>query len=218
MAATLVKDAVLVVGAGQVGLVAACQLAKQGVRPRVIDALEQPNTESRAVAVHARSLEMLAALGVLPQLEARARRVVAVRMAEGTSGRQLAQVDLADLPSRHPYTLDVPQPDTEDALRERAAELGVTVERGVALTALARDPGGVDVTLGTPRGAESCRVGWVVGADGAHGVTRRLLGTRLEGDPPDPEAGSRELVRAVDALRRPDPRRRRGVPRRGSHG
>ena len=65
-------DTVLVVGAGPVGLTAACQLARLGVRVRVVEALERPTTESRAVGVHARSLEMLAALGVLPQLEAAA--------------------------------------------------------------------------------------------------------------------------------------------------
>jgi 2-polyprenyl-6-methoxyphenol hydroxylase-like FAD-dependent oxidoreductase len=55
---------VLVVGAGPVGLVAACELARRGVRMRIVDTLAAPTTESRAILVHARSLEMLDRIGV----------------------------------------------------------------------------------------------------------------------------------------------------------
>jgi 2-polyprenyl-6-methoxyphenol hydroxylase-like FAD-dependent oxidoreductase len=70
-----------------VGLTAACQLARLGVPVRVVEALEQPTTESRAVAVHARSMEMLAALGVLPRLEARGRRCTSAATTTAPRGR-----------------------------------------------------------------------------------------------------------------------------------
>jgi 2-polyprenyl-6-methoxyphenol hydroxylase-like FAD-dependent oxidoreductase len=174
-------DEVLVVGAGPVGLTTACQLARYGVPVRVVDSLEQPTTESRAVGVHARSLEMLAALGVLPQLESRGRRIDALEMLDGRTGATRARIDVTGIPSRHPYVLDVPQPDTEAVLAERAAELGIVVERGVALTALTQDADGVDVTLRSPNGKQTTRVSWVVGADGGHSTTRTLAGTKLEG-------------------------------------
>ncbi|GAA4800451.1 FAD-dependent oxidoreductase [Actinomycetospora chlora] len=174
-------DGVLVVGAGPVGLTAACQLARLGVPVRVVDALATPTTESRAVGVHARSLEMLAALGVLPALEARGRRIGALTMLDGRSGDTRARIALGDAPSRHPYVLDIPQPDTEAVLGDRAAELGVTVERGTRLTALEQDGEGVTVTLAGAEGERTERVGWVVGADGGHSTTRHLLGTHLEG-------------------------------------
>jgi 2-polyprenyl-6-methoxyphenol hydroxylase-like FAD-dependent oxidoreductase len=174
-------DEVLVVGAGPVGLTTACQLARLGVPVRVVDTLGQPTTESRAVGVHARSLEMLAALGVLPQLESRGRRIDALEMLDGRTGATRARIDVTGIPSRHPYVLDVPQPDTEAVLAERAAELGIVVERGVALTALTQDADGVDVTLRSPNGKQTTRVSWVVGADGGHSTTRTLAGTTLEG-------------------------------------
>ncbi|MEJ2889236.1 FAD-dependent monooxygenase [Actinomycetospora aeridis] len=177
-----ITSGVLVVGAGPVGLVAASQLARLGVPVRIIDTLGAPTDESRAVVIHARSLEMLAALGVCPRLEARGRRVDGFEIADGTTGATRATVDLTGIPSRHPFMLDIAQPDTERVLAERAAELGVVVERGVELTALTQDGDGVEVTLRTSAGDERARVGWVVGADGAHSTTRHLVGTRLEGD------------------------------------
>jgi 2-polyprenyl-6-methoxyphenol hydroxylase-like FAD-dependent oxidoreductase len=168
---------VLVVGAGPVGLTAACQLARLGVRVRVVDRLAEPTTESRAVGVHARSLELLAALGVLDRLEARGRRMGALEMLDGRTGETRMRLDLGDAPTLHPYLLDVPQPDTEAVLAERAAELGVVVERGVELTALTQDPDGVTVRLGQ----ETARFAWVLGADGGHSATRHLVGAHLEG-------------------------------------
>jgi 2-polyprenyl-6-methoxyphenol hydroxylase-like FAD-dependent oxidoreductase len=174
-------DEVLVVGAGPVGLTAACQLARQGVPVRVVETLAQPTTESRAVGIHARTIEMLAALGVLPRLEALGRRVGGIEMLDGRTGATRARLLVTGIPSRHPYILDIPQPDTEAVLAQRAHELGVVVERGVTLTALEQHNDGVDVTLRSSAGDEAARVAWVVGADGGHSATRALAGTRLEG-------------------------------------
>ncbi|MDN5913892.1 MAG: FAD-dependent monooxygenase [Pseudonocardia sp.] len=174
-------DDVLVVGAGPVGLTAACGLAGLGVPVRVVEALDQPTTESRAVGVHARSLEMFAALGVLPRLEARGRRIAALEVVDGRTGRSRTRLDLAGVSTRHPYILDVAQPDTEAVLAERAAELGVVVQRGVTLTALTQDADGVEVTLRSGDRDEPARAGWVVGADGGHSSPRRLLGPPLDG-------------------------------------
>ncbi|MGY1778258.1 FAD-dependent monooxygenase [Geodermatophilus sp. SYSU D00804] len=170
---------VLVVGAGPVGLVAACELARQGLRPRIVDPLEQPTDQSRAVLLHPRSQEMLAALGALDRIDAAARRIGAVEIRAG--GRPLVHLPLGGLPTRHPWALDVPQSDTEAALAARAAELGVTVERGVGMAGLTQDADGVDVTLRGARSEERVRVGWVVAADGAHSPTRKAVGTALAG-------------------------------------
>jgi 2-polyprenyl-6-methoxyphenol hydroxylase-like FAD-dependent oxidoreductase len=183
---------VLVVGAGPVGLTAACQLARLGVTVRVVDKLDRPTTESRAVTVHARSMEMLAPLGALPRMLARGRRVDGLAMVDGTTGRPRARIDFGEVPSRYPFLLDIAQPDSEAVLAERADELGIVVERGVEVTALTQDDDGVEVTVRsgerserserTERTERTERVGWVVGADGGHSPTRHLVGARLEGD------------------------------------
>ena len=49
---------VLIVGAGPTGLVLALWLTKQSVKVRIIDETAEPGTTSRALAVHARTLEL----------------------------------------------------------------------------------------------------------------------------------------------------------------
>ncbi len=50
---------VLVVGAGPTGMMLAGELLRHGVSVRVVDAAAAPATLSKAVGVHARSLEIL---------------------------------------------------------------------------------------------------------------------------------------------------------------
>src|SRR5690606_1395202 len=64
---------VLVVGAGPTGLTLACQLARFGVRFRIIDKQPDRAHESRALGVQARSLEVLQALGLGEALARRGR-------------------------------------------------------------------------------------------------------------------------------------------------
>lgn len=54
----MADPSVLIVGAGPTGLVLALWLTKQGVSVRIIDKTAEPGTTSRALAVHARTLEL----------------------------------------------------------------------------------------------------------------------------------------------------------------
>jgi 2-polyprenyl-6-methoxyphenol hydroxylase-like FAD-dependent oxidoreductase len=181
MNATNATARILVVGAGPVGLTAACALAAHGTAVRVVDTLEQPTTESRAVMLQSRTLEQLALLGVLPELESRGSHVIAVEIYDGRTGTRRARLPLTEVPSRHPYALDLPQTDTEAVLAARAGQLGVVIDRGVTVTTLTQDSDGVEVTLRLHDAEHTERYGWVVGADGGHSTIRDLVATRLEG-------------------------------------
>jgi 2-polyprenyl-6-methoxyphenol hydroxylase-like FAD-dependent oxidoreductase len=54
----MADPSVLIVGARPTGLVLALWLTKQGVPVRIIDKTAEPGTTSRALAVHARTLEL----------------------------------------------------------------------------------------------------------------------------------------------------------------
>ena len=62
---------VLIVGAGPTGLMLANQLARRGIRFEIIDRHSGPAQQSRAMAVHARTLEIYAKLGIAEQAVAR---------------------------------------------------------------------------------------------------------------------------------------------------
>ena len=70
---------VLIVGAGPTGLVLALWLTKLGVKVRIIDKTAQPGTTSRALAVHARTLELYRQLDLADFVLAHGRKVPAVR-------------------------------------------------------------------------------------------------------------------------------------------
>ena len=60
--------AVLVAGAGPVGLTAAIELRRRGVACRIVDQLLEPPQYAKAVGVQPRTLEMFESMGVLRQV------------------------------------------------------------------------------------------------------------------------------------------------------
>lgn len=179
---------VLVVGAGPVGTVLACELTQQGVRVRLIDRDERAgpaDPHSRAILVWPRSLEVLRRIGASEALVAAGHRSSGVRYYSG--GRLLGTADLGTLAdSPYPFVLALPQSRTEQVLRRRLAELGGAVEHGVTLVDL-DDTGERPVaTLRHADGTiERATADYVVGADGPASAVRTLLGIRFDGDPVD---------------------------------
>ena len=55
---------VLVVGAGPTGLVLAAELLARGIRTRIIDQGDAVTLQARAIGIHARTLEVLAMMGL----------------------------------------------------------------------------------------------------------------------------------------------------------
>lgn len=171
---------VLVAGAGPVGLATACELARGGVPVRIVDRLAEPSRLSRAVGVHARTLEQLDSLGVASEMLAAGIRVPGVVLL--AKGRTLAEAGFESIDSAFPFMLCLPQNTTEAILAKELTRLGVEVERPVELTGLEQDEAGATVELGRAGGgSERATFSYVVGADGAHSTVRRLVGTELKG-------------------------------------
>jgi 2-polyprenyl-6-methoxyphenol hydroxylase-like FAD-dependent oxidoreductase len=86
------RSDVLIIGAGPTGLVLALWLTKLGVKVRIVDKTAEPGTTSRALAVHARTLELYR------QLELTALK----RCSMGIAARFRA---VAELPRSQPFAL-----------------------------------------------------------------------------------------------------------------
>jgi len=59
---------VVIVGAGPSGLALGAELKRRGISALVLDRLEAGANTSRAVVIHARTLEVLEPLGIVPEL------------------------------------------------------------------------------------------------------------------------------------------------------
>jgi glycine/D-amino acid oxidase-like deaminating enzyme len=78
---------VLVVGAGPTGLLMAAELARHRLEARVIDRDEHGATESRALAIQARTVELLDDLGLAAAFLARGLRASEMTMWSGSGER-----------------------------------------------------------------------------------------------------------------------------------
>ena len=175
---------ILVVGAGPTGLALAAQLASFGVPFRIVDRSLDRAHESRAVAVQARTLELLQPYQLADALVARGN--ASARLQIHVDGGRTAELRLGDFgadDTRFPFILFVSQAETEALLGEHLATRGVTIERGTDLVQLEQDADGVDVVLRDRGGVEErVRAAYVVGCDGAHSAVRKLTGIPFEGD------------------------------------
>jgi 2-polyprenyl-6-methoxyphenol hydroxylase-like FAD-dependent oxidoreductase len=167
---------VVIVGAGPTGLALAVTLASSGVDFVILDRLAEGANTSRAAVVHARTLEVLDELGAADALIARGMPLTRFAVRDGA--RPLLTVPFEHLPTKYPYTLMVPQCDTEDVLLARLRALGGDVHRPYQVIAVEQDPDGVTVTMST---GETVRAGYAVGADGMHSAVREASGIGFTG-------------------------------------
>jgi 2-polyprenyl-6-methoxyphenol hydroxylase-like FAD-dependent oxidoreductase len=177
--------AVLIVGAGPTGLMLANQLARRGVRPLIIDRHSGPAQQSRAIVVHARTMEIYSHLGLMERSLELGRKAAGLDM--WANGRKRARIPFGDIGrglSPFPYLLILGQDDNERIMGAKLAELGVEVQWNTELTALEQRPGHVDVALRQPDGAtRRLGVAWVAGCDGSRSPVRELSGIGFPGAP-----------------------------------
>jgi 2-polyprenyl-6-methoxyphenol hydroxylase-like FAD-dependent oxidoreductase len=179
------RTEVLVVGAGPTGLMLACQLARRGIVPVLIDRHAGPARETRALGVQARTMEIYWHLGIADAALALGKRAAGVDL--WADGRHTARVPLGEAGAgltRFPFVFILGQDDNEKLLGERLRELGGVVQWNTELVALDQRPDHVLATLKQPDGSQrEVRATWVAGCDGAHSAVRDLNRIGFPGAP-----------------------------------
>lgn len=174
---------VLVIGAGPTGLVLALWLTKLNVKVRIIDKTAEPGKTSRALAVHARTLELYRQLDLADHVVARGHKVPAVAL--WVKGKREARVSFADIGADiTPFSfLEIfPQDEHERFLVERLAALGIHVERRTELLDFQDEGERVVARLRGPAGQEeTCEAAYIAGCDGAGSSVRGRMGTGFPG-------------------------------------
>jgi len=131
---------VLIVGAGPTGLMLANQLGRRGLRTLIIERHDGPAQQSRAMAVHARTLEIYQKLGIADRAVALGRPGYGANM--WANGRRRARIPFGEMGkgiSRFPYVLMLGQDDNERILGDRLRDWRLDVRWRTELVALEDD-------------------------------------------------------------------------------
>ncbi|PGH02153.1 hypothetical protein AJ80_08915 [Polytolypa hystricis UAMH7299] len=184
----MARTEVLVAGAGPTGLVLALWLAKQGVRLRIIDKGDGSPTTSRALVVHARTLELYRQLGIADEIIKLGHKLRAGNW--WASGGYRARAPLGNVAigvSPYPFMFILPQDIHERFLAQKLLDLfGISVERRTELVDFVDHGTHVSVKLTHYREngvqeAEDCEALYVAGCDGAGSRVRHVLNIPFSG-------------------------------------
>ncbi|MER7682505.1 FAD-dependent monooxygenase [Streptomyces sp. NPDC096934] len=173
---TPASEHVVVVGGGPVGLWLACELRTAGVPTTVLERTAERSPHSKALGIHARTVEVLGMRGAEERFLEEGMKVPNWHF-----GMLAARIDLSALRTPHPYMLGLPQARTEEILEARARAMGATVLRSHTVTGLLQDDSGVSLQVTGPTGSHVRRAAFVVGCDGAGSTVRKAAGIGFPG-------------------------------------
>jgi NADPH-dependent dioxygenase len=180
---------VLIVGGGAVGSVLSMELARRGIDFRCIDRMPAPARESRAIALHARTIELMELVdrdlsaGLLERtLWCTGYVMHFVR--EGARTEVRPGLDYTPVDSRYNGIASHNQSETEGFIRAFTSErFGHRIEYHTTFQDLTQDADGVTarVTHDDSGEEELIRCRYLVAADGINSRVRRGLGLAVKG-------------------------------------
>jgi 3-(3-hydroxy-phenyl)propionate hydroxylase len=173
---------VVIVGAGPVGLIAALEIARHGVRCVVVDDKSTLGEGSRAICIARHSLEIMQQLGLAQRFVAKA-----LGWTHGTSYYGTHPVYRLEMPhseeERFFPMYNLQQQYIEQFLVEAATQNPLIELRWQSrVTGVELIDSGAQLAVDTPAGSYRLNARYVLAADGARSVIRHRLGLKLHGD------------------------------------
>jgi len=168
----MTEHAVVIAGGGPTGLMLAAELALAGVDVAIVERrASQDLAGSRALGLHARTIEVLDQRGIADRFVAQGQPYPVVSF-------HRIPLAISDFPTRHNYVLGLGQNHIERILAEWVGELAVTIHRELEVTGFAQDDTGVDVELSD---GQTLRAEYLVGCDGGRSLVRKAAGIEFPG-------------------------------------
>lgn len=177
-----IKTDVIIAGAGPTGLSLACQLLRYGIDFVIIEKNETVTPFSKALGVHARTLEIYEQLGLAEPAVARGTIAGKIRLLE--KGEVVGEIDLSHIgagQSPYPYMLVLEQSENERLLYKFIQSRGRDVRWQCELTSFEQDDKGVTATVSNKGVTQTIEGKYLVGCDGARSPVRIALGLSFEG-------------------------------------
>ncbi|WP_138381022.1 FAD-dependent monooxygenase [Luteithermobacter gelatinilyticus] len=177
-----IRHPVTIVGAGPVGLTAALELARHGVRVVVMDEKDTLNDGSRAICISRHSYETLQQLGVHEAFTAKG-----LGWTHGRCYYKNRMIYRLEMPhsaeDRFKPMYNLQQQYIEQFLAEKAmASPLIEMRWQNKVTDVRQDMDGVRLTVQTPEGAYELKTDWLLAADGGRSRVRETLGLKLKGE------------------------------------
>ncbi|WP_020006780.1 FAD-dependent oxidoreductase [Salinicoccus albus] len=167
---------VLVAGSGPTGLAMAAGLEKHGVPFRIIDKAPAPGGESRAMIVHARTLEMYDQFGLAEEMINRG--IILNNVSFFNEGKRRARFNLEDIGeglSSFPFVLSLPQDEHERIITDYLKRRNIEIEWETELIDLEETEGTVKATIEKQGSRTIDEYEYVAGCDGVGSTVRKSL-------------------------------------------
>lgn len=174
---------VVIIGAGPTGLSLACQLIRYGIDFIIIDDKPSTTALSKAMVVHARSMEIFDQIGLAEKMIAQGKNTKRINIL--VQGEKQGDFDLSHIGegmSKFPFMLTLEQSKTEAVLHAYIKSHQKKVYWNTSFQSQEETEDGVLVKVVDESGnVYAIQADYLVGCDGAHSPVRHSLDLSFEG-------------------------------------
>ncbi len=172
----LQKTKVLIIGAGPTGLMAACQLHRQGIEPVIIDRRAGTTQESKALVLQARTLEIYDQLGIANEALLKGELVQKIQfIVKGKKVQEIPLHKIGEGASPFPFLLILEQSKNEELLYTNLKKLGGEVAWETEMMSILCEEDKAIIALKNSEGAFDIEADYVIAADGSSSGVREVL-------------------------------------------